>query len=261
MLKSKRSLALLALLSGAVLAQPPKAMVVLNAASGAPVVAPDSIASAFGLKIGASTDIALTLPLQTVLNGVSLQMADSAQASSLGLLFYVSPNQINFEIPPSVAVGAATVTVIGGKSSNSTADVTVATVAPGLFTANGAGTGVAAALAIHRSIAIQTDTLVPVFTCSDNGCTSVGIDTSGDSDVTFLELFGTGIRGRSSLANVSVTIGGQSATVLFAGAQGQFPGLDQVNVQLPQDSTMHGEQGLILTVDGQVANKVRVNLK
>ena len=54
------------------------------------------------------------------------------------------------------------------------------------------------------------------------------------SSQTYLILYGTGIRGRSSLSDVSVTIGGIPATVLYAGPQGTYPGLDQVNVLLPQ---------------------------
>lgn len=83
----------------------------------------------------------------------------------------------------------------------------------------------------------------------------------GPDAMVFLELFGTGIQGRSSLANVTATIGGESVDVLFAGAQGQFPGLDQVNLSLPQTLHTRGETDVVLTVDGQVANKVRVNLK
>jgi uncharacterized protein (TIGR03437 family) len=77
----------------------------------------------------------------------------------------------------------------------------------------------------------------------------------------FLELFGTGIRGRSSLTNVTATIGGENVDVLFAGPQGQFPGLDQVNLSLPQGLHTRGETDVVLIVDGHVANRVRVNLK
>ena len=76
----------------------------------------------------------------------------------------------------------------------------------------------------------------------------------------FLALFGTGIRGRTSLANVTATIGGTTVMVLFAGAQGEFPGLDQVNLELPLTLKAKGETDVVLTVDGQVANKVRVNI-
>jgi uncharacterized protein (TIGR03437 family) len=74
----------------------------------------------------------------------------------------------------------------------------------------------------------------------------------------YVSFYGTGIRGRSSLAAVSLTIGGVIAPVLYAGPQGTYPGLDQVNVALPL--TLHGvgEVDVVLTVDGQTSNTVRI---
>jgi uncharacterized protein (TIGR03437 family) len=254
------TVALIVALSGEFgMAQPPKSLAVVNAGSGGTVIAPNSLASALGKGIGASTESA-DPPLPTILGGVSVQMTDSSKASVLVPLFYVNPNQINFVIPDGVAVGTATVKILNGDSTPVSTTVQVAAVAPGLLTTNGAGTGVAAAIAIRRSIATQTDTEVPVYHCDANGCTSMPIDVGADAQV-FLELYGTGIRGRTSVANVSATIDGVSAKVLFAGAQGQFPGLDQVNLVLPQDLQGHGEQDVILTVDGHAANKVRVNVR
>src|SRR5260370_41223554 len=108
----------------------------------------------------------------------------------MNTLFYVALNQINFVIPGGVAVGMATVKILNGDSTPPTTTVQVAAVAPGLFTANGAGTGVAAAIAIRRSIATQTDMEVPVFHCDANSCTSTPIERS-DASQGLLELFGT----------------------------------------------------------------------
>jgi len=78
---------------------------------------------------------------------------------------------------------------------------------------------------------------VPVFTCDPSGgCKAVPIAIGVDTPI-YLSFYGTGIRGRSSLSNVAVTIGGVSAQVLYAGPQGTYPGLDQVNVGLPFPST------------------------
>src|SRR5712692_5683993 len=251
---------LLVALSGAVgMAQPPKALAVFDAAGSGTAVAPGSIASAFGKQIGASTESAHSLPLPTSLGGVSVSVKDSAKVSQLAPLFYVSPNQINFAFPDATATGMATVTIMNGDATPPSTTVLVTVVAPGLFTANSQGTGVAAAIAIRRIIATQTDTEVPVFHSDAHACASDPIDLDADSNV-FLELFGTGIRGRSSLANVSATIGGVKVDVLFAGPQGQFPGLDQVNLTLPLTLKAKGETDVVLTVDGQVANKVRVNI-
>jgi uncharacterized protein (TIGR03437 family) len=211
-------------LSGAVgMAQPPKTLAVFNSASGATQVAPGSIASAFGKQIGASTEAAHSLPLTTTLGGVSVSVMDSAKVSRLAPLFYVSPNQINFVVPDATATGMATVTIMNGDAVPPSTTMPVTVVGPGLFTANSQGTGVAAAIAIRRIIATQTDTEIPVFHCDANGCASDPIDLDSTSTV-FLALFGTGIRGRTSLANVTATIGGITVMVLFAGAQGEFPG-------------------------------------
>jgi uncharacterized protein (TIGR03437 family) len=245
---------------GVAAAQPPRSLAIINAASGGSVIAPNSIASAFGRQVGASTTSATALPLPTNLGGVTIDVTDSTNVLGMASLFYVSPNQINFVVPAATKTGTATVKILGGANSPQSATVEVATVAPGLFTANGAGVGVAAAIAIRRIIATGNDDQVPVYHCDANGCSSMGIEMGPDATV-FLELFGTGIRGRSSLANVNATIGGESVDVLFAGAQGQFPGLDQVNLSLPQGLHTRGETDVVLTVDGHVANKVRVNLK
>ena len=84
---------------------------------------------------------------------------------------------------------------------------------------------------------------------------NLGIDTP-----TSLSLFGTGIRNRTAQDKVSVTIHGISVPVQFAGPQGGYVGLDQVNVSLPLTLRGSGETDLALTVDGVAANTVRVNI-
>jgi uncharacterized protein (TIGR03437 family) len=49
--------------------------------------------------------------------------------------------------------------------------------------------------------------------------------------------------------------------VLYAGAQNVYPGLDQVNVQLSGSLRGLGTADLILTVDGQAANTVRIAIQ
>jgi uncharacterized protein (TIGR03437 family) len=70
----------------------------------------------------------------------------------------------------------------------------------------------------------------------------------------YLILYGTGIRNRSSLAGVSATVGGLPAQVIYAGPQSEYPGLDQVNVVLP-----NGAMGAVaITVDYQTSNSIQV---
>ncbi len=54
----------------------------------------------------------------------------------------------------------------------------------------------------------------------------VPLDVGDASEQVFLLLFGTGVRGRSSLAGVSVTIGGVTTEAPYAGPQGGFVGLE-----------------------------------
>jgi len=58
-----------------------------------------------------------------------------------------------------------------------------------------------------------------------------------------------------------VRIGGQSAEVLYAGPQGAFVGLDQVNLRLARSLAGLGEADLVLTVDGKAANTVRIGIR
>lgn len=83
----------------------------VSAASFAPAVAPDSIASVFGIGIAASTNVATTLPLPQTLDGVTVKLKDSAGVERGAPLFFISPNQINFLLPAATALGAATATI------------------------------------------------------------------------------------------------------------------------------------------------------
>ena len=109
-------------------------------------------------------------------------------------------------------------------TSTSTADVQ--RVAPALFTASANGQGVAAALAI-RVERDGSQTSVAVSRCSGPIlCVAEPMEVSDDRPV-YLSLYGTGIRSGSA---ITVSIGGTPVPVTYAGAQGEFAGLDQINV-------------------------------
>ena len=99
------------------------------------------------------------------------------------------------------------------------------------------------------------------ITINQGQIVAVPINLSQPTDDVYLVLYTTGVRFRSDLANVSATIGGVTTRVLFAGAQGAFVGLDQVNLQVPRSLAGRGEVDVELLVDGQVANIVRAHFK
>ena len=244
------------------LAQPPaNQFQIVNAASGAASIAPGSIASAYGMNLAPRTESATSLPLPTSLGGIGFQAVDSTGKSTAVSLIYVSPTQINFVAPADLGTGTITFHIINGTGVVPSGMAMVAGVAPGIFAANGSGKGVALATAIRTVIPSNIQTPIPVFQCDDKAaCVSVPIELGIDTPI-YLSLYGTGFRNRSSLSNVSVSINGMNVSVLYAGPQPDFPGLDQINVPVVLGLRGAGETDVVVTVDGQVANTVRINVK
>src|SRR5262249_26319047 len=153
--------------------------------------------------------------------------------------------------------GPSTVTITDAKGGVAAGAMMISPVAPGLFAANANGSGPAAALALRiRGDGSQSYEPVSAYDLSQNKFDSRPIDRGPASDQVILILFGTGIRNRSSLSNVSALVGGVSADALFAGSQGGFVGLDQVNLRLPRSLAGRGEVEVVRTADGKTANSV-----
>ena len=168
---------------------------------------------------------------------------------------------MNFLIPAGTAPGNASIVITGSDGTASYGGTPIGSAAPGLFTADASGNGVAAGVArVFHADGTITSTVT--FTCTQPGnCTATPIVIGGVDDRAVLELYGTGIRGRSSLENVHCTIGGIAAPVLYAGPQGQYAGEDQVNVSLPYALAGAGLVSINLTVDGYPANTVTLAIR
>ena len=234
---------------------------VVSAPAGGQAVAPESLAAAYGDSLASRTEWAQSRPLPTSLGGIALQVVDSNGTARPAPLLYVSPGQVNFEVPADTAPGMATFHIVNGTGVSPSATAQVQTVAPALFSADGSGKGVAAATAVRIVIPTRIPSPVPVFQCPQpDGCMAVPIDVGIDAPV-FLSLYGTGIRNRGDLSGVTATLNGVDLTVLYAGPQGIFDGLDQVNVALPISLHGSGEGDLVLAVDGQTANPVRIAIQ
>jgi len=225
-------------------------------------LASEAITASFGAKLAVATETATILPLPTSLAGGAVKIKDSAGTERLAPLFFVSPTQVNYQIPAGTAAGAATVTITSGDGAVSTGVALVNAVAPSLFTASGDGQGVAAALALRvKADGSQQFEPVAQFDAAQNRFAARPLDLGPETDQVFLILFGTGIRQRNSLSSAIATIGGAYAEVSFAGAQGDSAGLDQVNVRVPRSLAGRGEVDVLLTVEAQMANAARVNIK
>ncbi len=242
-------------------ANAPAAITAVSAASfDGSVLATESIASAFGSNLTTRTEVATSQPLPTTLGGVTLKLKDSAGAERTAPLFFVSPGQVNFQVPPGTATGVASLTLTTSNGSIATGTMPIAEVAPSLFSASANGQGLAAAVALRIRNGQQSFELIARYDAAQNRIVAVPLDLGPETDQVFLILYGTGLRYRSGVSGVRVKLGGTDAPVLFAGVQNDFVGLDQVNIAVPRSLAGRGEVEISLTVDGKNANPVKITV-
>ena len=225
---------------------------VVNGASFAKApapISPGSIVSIFGSGLATGTGGAAAVPLPTTINGTQVFMN-----GRLAPLFFVSPGQINAQVPWETSGNASlSVQVSVNAILSSTVAVNLAEEAPGIFTTTQDGTGPGAILhASDSSLATASNPAQP-----------------GE----FLAIFGTGLGAvmnappTGSAASDSplsvtvrtpvVTIGGVSARVTFSGLAPGFVGLSQINVQVPDNAPAGA---FMVTVGTAQSNTVTVTI-
>jgi uncharacterized protein (TIGR03437 family) len=224
--------------------------------------APEAIASAFGQNLAMTTQAASTSALPTTLGGTQVLVRDSAGMTRPAPLFFVSPSQVNFLMPTGTTNGVADVFITNASEVLSFGTAQLANIAPGLFSFDANGRGIAAAVALRiKADGSQNYESLARFDTVQSKYVSIPLDLGPATDQVYLLLFGTGVRGRTNLANVNIKIKNIESQIGFAGSQGALTGLDQVNVLLPHSLTGSGEADIRLTVDGLTANVVSLNIK
>ncbi len=238
--------------------------------SGA-AMSPDTIASMFGTNMTTTTASAPAgQPLPISMGGVRVEVG-GVQAQ----LFYVSPSQINFVIPSSTTSGTKLVSVKNFSGEVAHGSIEVAPVSPAFFTANQNGAGVPAGYVTRVAAGSFQQTNEVISNYNGSSFTPVTVQRRGDA--LYLILFGTGVRyapnsntandipqaGGGSIVNVAesveVTIGGKVAQVSYAGAQGGYIGLDQLNVLIPADAVASPTTPVIIKVRDANNNMVTAN--
>jgi len=232
-----------------------------SVASAAPAistsVAPGSLASAYGTDLANKTAGSASLPLPTNFGGTSIAILDASGNVTAAPLLYVKPTQVNFEIPPGLAFGGATVTITSGDGTQSAASVQMASVAPGIFELNSGGLAAAYVILYHAN---NTQTVEPVYTHSAGAVVAIPVSLGSSTDKPYLFIFGTGLQDAGT-AGVTVTVGGIGVPVSYAGPQGGFVGLDQVNAQLPASLAGKGNVTIQVTASGIAANAVNITFQ
>ena len=217
---------------------------VLNAASfdktaGAPL-APGQLVSIFGSDLAAGLQANDTVPLSTALSDNVSVFFNGIQAG----LDFVSPGQINAQLPwnalPNGATsGTATVVVTRNGNSSSQAMINIAATAAGIFSIP---PGVGYAIAINAAdgqLATPVGQIPGLAThpCKVGDVLIVYATGLGPVDI---PIANGGIPPPNQLANTiakpTVLIGGvpvPAQMLFFSGLTPQFPGVNQLNIQVP----------------------------
>ena len=185
-------------------------------------IAQGAIFDVYGTGLATATSALQSVPLPTVLNGTSVDITVNGTTTH-AILYFVSPTQIAAILPSATPAGTGQITVtVNGQRSNA-GPITVVQSAFGMLSLNGVGNGPAAVYDVNSQFVGLTNAANP-----------------GD----FITLWGSGlgpVAGDETIAQtpmnltnipLEVDIGGKPATVQYAG-RSVYPGLDQINVQVP----------------------------
>lgn len=185
-------------------------------------IAQGSIFDLYGIGLATATSNLQSVPLATTLNGTSVAVTVNG-ATTQAILYYVSPSQIAAILPSATPAGTGQITVTVNGQTSTPAPITVVQSAFGILSLNGAGLGPAAVFDVNSQYLGLTNAANPgnFITLWGSGLGPV----TGDETISQTPMNLTNIP-------IEVDIGGKSARVQYAG-RSVYPGLDQVNVQVP----------------------------
>jgi uncharacterized protein (TIGR03437 family) len=242
--------------------------------AGRPVSA-GGIVSGFGIEVANGVGVADDVPLPRAIDGASISLdtdtGSPALARSSGRadivvdvpLFFVSGDQINFQVPWELeGVNQAVMTAHLDGAVSFDRSLQLQTYAPGIFTTTQAGTGQGAILIAN------TDTLVaPAGSIPGRESRPAGIGE-------FITIFCSGLGPvtnrpetgavalsdplSATVTSPTVTIGGVDVAADFSGLAPGFVGLYQVNVPIPQGVTPGPAVPVSLTIGGVTSNTATI---
>jgi uncharacterized protein (TIGR03437 family) len=202
-------------------------------------VAPGTFISIYGAALASGAAQANGAPFPTVLGGTQVLVNGSAIP-----LQYVSPTQVNAVFPANVS-GLVTLTVTAPAGQH-TINVWTQPAVPAIFTSD--GTAASALNAVTGAVVTSTTPL-----------------HGGDYVSLFLTGLGATTAGAGGLQYASiqpvVTVAGQTCSLQFAGLSPQFPGVDQINCQIPTGLGANPSAPVIVTSNGRPSNTATLVLQ
>jgi uncharacterized protein (TIGR03437 family) len=210
-----------------------------NAASGQQAYAPGMIVSVYGTALGNYAQSAGVIPLPQYLAGFEAYVNQVPAP-----LYFVSPDQVNIQIPYETSPGQMTLTV-GNPYVNFNYTIQVAAAAPGIFQSNGM-----VAAPFSSAGRGQTTTLFITGGGQTNPPSQDGNTPDAATPTEQLP---------APVLPVSVTVGGQAATTSFIGIPPGLVGVTQINYQVPA-SVPTGVQPVVVTVGTASSPAVNLNV-
>jgi uncharacterized protein (TIGR03437 family) len=219
-------------------------------------LAPGAFASVFGSHLATATSLAGALPLTTQLAG-----AQAIFAGELMPVQFASDGQLNVIIPYDLPPNSTQQLIVQQNLAYSTPEmVTIASAQPAVFSQNQSGKGPGAITVVKPDgTQFNADPSHPakagdalVIYCAGLGAVNPPVSTGAAAP-------------SSPLSNVSnpitVTIGGQPATVLFAGLTPAYAGLYQVNAVVPLGIPSAPDVPVVLTGAGLSSPTVTIAIQ
>jgi uncharacterized protein (TIGR03437 family) len=212
--------------------------------------ATDAITSVFGNNLAGTTTAAPSGPLPPAIEGVSVNIIDATGHSHAAGLYFVSPDQINFVLPAGVPPGPARI-VVTKAGATVALSIVISRVVPALASLNGSGSGPAAAHLVRVHADGSQDPPIVV---------SAQAETFGAAgDRMYLILHGTGFR--NAHGSLTCILNDQPVSTLYSGPHSTYPGLDQINLELPATLRGAGIVRVNCTVEGHSTNSVSITVR
>ncbi|MGH7753612.1 MAG: IPT/TIG domain-containing protein, partial [Gemmatimonadales bacterium] len=230
---------------------------VVNAASfsRAAVVSPGSIVALFGANLSAGADVASILPLPRMLAGTQV-LVNNVPAP----LFFVSPDQINFQVPPGAAPPSVSVNVVSGGVRGPAATIHIAPQEPGIFTIPAGGSGPAAVVNQDATINSVENPAPPgsviAIYATGLGATNPPV-AAGEPGALEPPFNVTVLSPRVIIGE----IGEAPAELFFSGMAPGFAGLYQVNARVPFTTQPGNAVRLRIEIGGRTSNVVTIAVR
>jgi uncharacterized protein (TIGR03437 family) len=227
----------------------------VNAASLTPLapLAAGGLIRITGSNLAQGSTLLTELPLNTVINGTQVLLAGRPLP-----LQFASSGQINAIVPFDVPINATHQMIVQRAASYSVPEpVTVAAVQPAVFTKDETGKGAALVAGVKPDgtpFVVDADNPVSegdtvIISCAGLGPVDPPVDAGAAAPSSPLS---------QTVNTVTVTIGGQPATVVSAALAPDLTGIYQVTATVPAGITPAPDAPLIVTVADQASPAVTI---